>query len=651
MSAFAFFGGMAEEYSEIEAAKVKAAAKKAKDDKKAQEDRFTLLDSKGDPVFKEGFTATKGSGGIEEVIAGEVAFSQELDNKLKAFKSVFETKDKDGIFYKDYSEERLKELSEIALGNQGTKEEQAEANSALISAAQAMNAFDFYNTITTNSFFVNQVRNQTSNAQQKYLKSQKIAENEFARPDYRVALPFLDHFPDLRKRFEDMTNVNYKALTTPNEVWNYYMTNIKGENWKVQTQNAGGLTDREKKLKEFSNLYGQWKNTGFSSGDEKNAAAEYFVNNNLYKDIKSVVDLVAGYYPEMNVSSKFPGTISSERFDQTDKVLEKKSHLTIDTTKSIARLTQSMRDILLELGTLKDEKGQVVGKFSGSVPLTLTKFYDNIFAEGGAADYVPKLFSSFVSQIKENRIGNRNISEYENFIQIGDKTLTLQEFLDREFEYKNEDGKQETITGRQALENSSSGQKTDYWKNKIGLAGLYLSSEISLAFTLAIARQDFEGGKAVSDPDFERSLQEARAGGETFGFANAVAKFKKFDSLIVEFSRRALPNSIYTMAKNQNKKHALKSVSDNLTSLINLADMAPFGEDIPNQFTGRFLHAGVVLDDEILYNKIINNKYYNYGSLKNSVDSSLETFIENQINNKELSGEERALLINEYMNK
>jgi len=644
MSAFAFFGGMAEEYSEIEAAKVKAAAKKAKDDKEAQEDRFTLLDSNGDPVFKGGFTATRGSGGIEQVIAGEVAFSQELDNKLKAFKSVFETKDKDGIFYKDYSEERLKELSEIALGTQGTEEERAEANSALISAAQAMNAFDFYNTVTTNPFFVNQVRSQTSNAQQKYLKSQKIGENEFARPDYRVALPFLDHFPDLRKRFEDMTNVNYQALTTPNEVWNYYMTNIKGENWKVQTQNAGGLTDREKKLKEFSNLYGQWKNTGFSSGDEKNAAAEYFVNNNLYKDIKSVVDLVAGYYPEMNVDSKFPGTISSQKLDQTDKVLEKKSYLTIDTTKSIARLTQTMRTILLQLGTLKDERGEVVGTFSGSLPLTFQKFHDNIFAQGGAADYVPKLFSNFVSQIKENRIGKKNISEYTNFIQIDNKTLTLQEFLDREFEYKNDDGKEGKITGRQALENSSLGQKADYWEDKIGLAGLYLSSEISLAFTLAIARQDFEGGKAVSDPDFERSLQEARAGGETFGFANAAAKFKKFDSLIVEFSRRALPNALYTIAKNNNKNHALKSVSTDLTSLVNLADMAQFGEDKPNQFTGRFLHAGIVLDDEVLYDKILNNKYYNYGSLKSAVDSDIQALVQSN-----LSVEEQARRINEIM--
>jgi len=645
MSAFAFFGGMAEEYSEIEAARVKAAAKKAKDDKEAQEDRFTLLRSDGTPVFEEGFKATKGSGGIDQVVAGEVAFSQELDNKLKAFKSVFETKDKDGILYKDYSEERLKELSEIALSTQGTEEERAEANSALVSAAQAKSAFDSYNTITTNSFFVNQVRSQTSNAQQKYLKSQKIGENEFARPDYRIALPYLDHFPDLRKRFEDMTNVNYKALTTPNEVWNYFMTNTKGENWQTQTQNAGGLTDREKKLKDFSNLYGQWKDTGFSSGPEKNAAAEYFLKNDMYKDIKSVVNLVAGYYPEMNVDSKFPGTISSVKLDQTDKVLEKKSYLTIDTTKSIARLTQSMRDILLELGTLRDDKGQLVGTFSGSLPLTFQKFYDNIFAQGGAADYVPKLFNNFVTQIKNNKIGNKDISEYTNFIQIDNETLTLQEFLDREFEYKNEDGKEGTITGRQALENSSQGQKTDYWENKIGLAGLYLSSEISLAFTLAIARQDFEGGKAVSDPDFERSLQEARAGGETFGFANAAAKFKKFDSLIVEFSRRALPNSVYTIAKNQNKKHALKSVSDDLTSLINLADTAPFGEDIPNQLTGRFLHAGVVLDDEVLYNKILNNKYYNYGSLKSNVNNRVQKLVE-----ENLSGPDRAKRINEIMN-
>ena len=441
-----------------------------------------------------------------------------------------------------------------------------------------------------------------------------------------------------------MTNVNYKELTTPNDVWNYFMTNTKGENWQTQTQNAGGLTDREKKLKDFSNLYGQWKDTGFSSGPEKNAAAEYFLKNDMYKDIKSVVNLVSGYYPEMNVDSKFPGTISSVKLDQTDKVLEKKSYLTIDTTKSIARLTQSMRDILLELGTLRDDKGQLVGTFSGSLPLTFQKFYDNIFAQGGAADYVPKLFNNFVTQIKNNKIGNKDISEYTNFIQIDNETLTLREFLDREFEYKNEDGKEGTITGRQALENSSQGQKTDYWENKIGLAGLYLSSEISLAFTLAIARQDFEGGKAVSDPDFERSLQEARAGGETFGFANAAAKFKKFDSLIVEFSRRALPNSVYTIAKNQNKKHALKSVSNDLTSLINLADTAQFGEDIPNQLTGRFLHAGVVLDDEVLYNKILNNKYYNYGSLKSNVNNSIRKIVQEGI-----SGPDRARQINQLM--
>ena len=201
-----------------------------------------------------------------------------------------------------------------------------------------------------------------------------------------------------------------------------------------------------------------------------------------------------------------------------------------------------------------------------------------------------------------------------------------------------------TLSGRQALENSSLGEKTDYWKNKIGLAGLYLSSEISLAFTLAIARQDFEGGKAVSDPDFERSLQEARAGGDTFGFGNATAKFKKFDSLIVEFSRRALPNSVYTIAKNQNKNHALKSVSTDLTSLVNLADSGVFGDDKPNQFTGRFLHAGIVLDDEILYDKVLNNKYYNYGSIKNSFDSRIQNLIR-----EEVSGPDRARRINDIM--
>ncbi len=644
MSAFAFFGGMAEEYSEIEAAKVKSAAKQAKDDKKAEANKFTLLDSDGTSVFQEGFTATKGSGGIEQVIAGEVAFSQELDNKLKAFKSVFETKDKDGIFYKDYSEQRLQELSNILLDTKSTVEEKTEANSALVSTAQALNAFDFYNNITTNPYFVNQVRSQTSNAQQKYLKSQNIGKDEFARPDYRIALPFLDHFPDLRKRFEDMTNSNYKALTTPNEVWNYFMTNTKGKDWQTETQNAGGLTDRETRLKEFSNLYGQWKNTGFSSGDEKTAAAEYFLRNDMYKDIKSVVNLVSGYYPEMNVDSKFPGTISSVKLDQTDAAFEKKSHLTIDTTKSIARLTQNMRDILLELGTLRDASGQLIGEYSGTVPLTFQKFYDNIFAQGGASDYVPKLFSNFVNQIKQNKIGNRGISEYSNFIEIEGDTLTLQEFLDKEFEYQRENGEMETLSGRQALENSSLGEKTDYWKNKIGLAGLYLSSEISLAFTLAIARQDFEGGKAVSDPDFERSLQEARAGGDTLGFGNATAKFKKFDSLIVEFSRRALPNSVYTIAKNQNKNHALKSVSTDLTSLVNLADSGVFGDDKPNQFTGRFLHAGIVLDDEVLYDKVLNNKYYNYGSIKNSFDTRIQTLIR-----EEVSGPDRARRINDIM--
>ena len=98
------------------------------------------------------------------------------------------------------------------------------------------------------------------------------------------------------------------------------------------------------------------------------------------------------------------------------------------------------------------------------------------------------------------------------------------------------------------------------------------------------------------------------------------------------------------MAKNQNKNHALKSVSTDLTSLVNLADSGVFGDDKPNQFTGRFLHAGIVLDDEVLYDKVLNNKYYNYGSIKNSFDTRIQTLIR-----EEVSGPDRARRINDIM--
>tara|TARA_R110001592_G_scaffold103454_2_gene291515 strand:+ start:474 stop:2417 length:1944 start_codon:yes stop_codon:yes gene_type:complete len=635
MSAFAFFGGMADTYTDIEASKVKAAAKQAKDQAKAVESNFSLTNPDGTPVFKNGFRSTVGSGGIDQVVSSEVAFSEELNSILIDYDTEANTKDTEGLLYKDYSNERLQELANIVNNKQSTEEEIEQANSVLRSASRAKYSFNIYNSLTTDPHYIDQVRAQTSNAQQFYMKSESISDAERARPDYRLVLPYLKHYPTIRKRFEDVTNTNKKPLTTPSEVWSFYMKDIKGDNWETVIENADGLTEKEEQLKTFNDLYGKWKNTEFGTGPEKTAAASYFLQNNLETDVNSIVKMVSGYYPEMTVGSKFAGTISSEKLDQTDKTFEKKLYLTIDTTKTIARLTQDMRSMLLELGVLKDDKGQSIGTFSGTAALNFVKMYDNIFAQGGAADYAPKMFKGFVAQLNNNKFGNKNISEYGNFIQLEGENLTLQEFLDREFKYTNDDGSKGTITGKQALENSSTAEKADYWQDTIGLAGLYLSSEISLAFTLAIARQDFEGGKAVSDPDFERSLQEARAGGDSFGFGNASAKFKKFDSLIVEFSRRALPSAIYSKAKNLNKIHAVQSVSNHLSSLINLADTGTFDDDVPNSFTGRFLPAGIVLDDEILYEKVKNNKYYNYGTIGNTRQNKIIPFLDDNVSEDE----------------
>ena len=60
----------------------------------------------------------------------------------------------------------------------------------------------------------------------------------------------------------------------------------------------------------------------------------------------------------------------------------------------------------------------------------------------------------------------------------------------------------------------------------VGLAGIIKAREIALAFNIAIARQGFEGGKAVSDADFDRAYNEITGGGSILGATNIKQKLK-----------------------------------------------------------------------------------------------------------------------------
>ena len=137
----------------------------------------------------------------------------------------------------------------------------------------------------------------------------------------------------------------------------------------------------------------------------------------------------------------------------------------------------------------------------------------------------------------------------------------MSNLLDDENEYKlNEDGKLYTISeGQERL------------LNEEDQTAAIASLQIALAFTIAIANQGYEGGKAVSDADFIRAFQqitgEDREGGLFARSASLEQTANIHATLFGEIGRKAFDAEVYLRSLPGEEEEAAKIMNRSISEL------------------------------------------------------------------------------------
>lgn len=590
MSAFAFFGGVADTYTDIKAAEAKAAAKVAKAEKETKEDNQKLAAEqmeKTNAIFDKNkralitFSTPREGANQKETIANQYALSKEIAGALEELKL-------------NINNDINGQPVENAVDGYVVKTDAATGKTTKTPTV----ANKAYLELTTNPFYVDQVRALTSSASVDALEMVKRDNEQYFYKDYDQYFPHVNYFPTIRDNFDKVTGAGYRHDSTDEAVWGRVMTKKYGKDWESVTANNGGFTKNEEKLKEALGLYGSLVKSDFEDTEQIEKASRRFIELGIFDAPDAWIKNVTEYHPRRIVrrgdNAPFSGIIDSKQITQVDSADSKKAPLVRETAFNIAKLTTDLQTYLMQMSP----DGSLLNAPAGDLPLAINNLYDQIFAPGGAMDYMPSTIDKIVKGIK-------NDPEFVSGIRFNGKSLTFDEFLDQELSYKNEQGEEKFLKVSKALEISTSGKDSSIWANEIGAAGLFLSTEISLAFSIAIARQDFEGGKAVSDPDFERSLGEIRANGGIFGNAQAMAK--KYSALRHEFAQKSFRYGITGFLESNNSTHASRNVSDNLARIVNTANYLPYEDSdrtlSPVVGRGYFLQF-MLKDDRPLYKRI-----------------------------------------------
>lgn len=591
MSAFAFFGGVADTYTDIEAAKVKAKAKAAKAQKetdKENQELFADQMEKTNVIFGDSgvplitFSTPKGGQNQKEIVARQYSLSKEIASTLKEMKLNINN-DLDGNPVEGAVDGYI--VKTDAAGK--TTKKPTTANKA-------------YLELTTNPFYVDQVRALTSSASVDALEMVKRDNEQYFYKDYDQYFPHVNYFPTIRDNFDKVTGAGYRHDSTDEAVWGRVMTRKYGKNWEASTANNGGLSKDEQNLKEALGIYGSLVKNDFASEEELTKGSKRFIELEIFDKPDAFYNAAGEYHPRRIVkrgdNAPFSGIIDSKQITQVDSADSKKAPLVRETAFNIAKLTADLQTYLLDMSAT----GELQQSPAGGIPLAMEKIYDQIFAPGGAMEYMPATINKIINNIKGD-------DQFISGIKYNGQSMDFNEFLNQEVGIP---GTEKTMTIQTALD--ITGRKGEYaknpniWKSKVGAAGLFLSTEISLAFSVAIARQDFEGGKAVSDPDFERSLSEIRADGGMFGNATAIAK--KYSALRHEFAQKSLRYGITEHLKTNNQTHAIQAVSNNFTRITNSANAIPYEDGSTfSDIVGRGLFVKLMLkDDRPLHKRILN---------------------------------------------
>ena len=505
----------------------------------------------------------------------------------------------------------------------------------------------------------NQINSWTSMSFQDITKLDQIGENEFAYQDWRSKLPHAIYFDKEAARLDKITGGGYKFNDDPEHIWNTYtqLTNNGAQTSDVEANNAG-LTSIMENRRDFLRNYNRY----LKSGKDRNAELGYyqdtvdsFIESDLDYNLDTFILLSSGNYPKRtSPEGNIPGYTMSRVIDQTkDADIDKKAPIIISTNETIAQLTYDMQGLMIGMYNEAKASGDIDKYIQGALPRFISNVADVFFGPAGAIQNFPTFTNMIAEKTGSEFLGGKKI-------KYGDKEYTFDQFVNEGIEIKNQkiseefgggsydpyaldydgkfkkymDGKGGKLSTKEAfdiLEAAKTEEGYDAWKNTIGFAGLFAAKEIALAFNVAIMRQGFEGGKAVSDPDFQRSYDEVRAGGGILGVENMSTKIKYFSILRNEMADKALPAIIFSRAKagilpGQTLKNAAVSLIQYLVPIINSANDTPMydaeGNLIPMPLVGRQIPLALTLTPELFESlmEFEKNEYTSWINSENDVE-------------------------------
>ena len=501
----------------------------------------------------------------------------------------------------------------------------------------AQGTLDFFQ----NPEISNQIDSFMSMAVHDITKPREIGADDYAYEDFNISLPHAQYFPNLYKQLGEVTSAGYVHNTDNDFLWNNYLNTTGRGNAAKTENNNGGELSVDAARRTFQADFNTWIKGGKDLSPKVgiyDKVIQSFLESDLPNNLDVLLSLVEGVYPRKLVTTdKFPGHILGESINQVkDADIDKKAAIIIGTNEAIARLTLDMQQIMVGLHKNSLDENYATGNseidslVTGALPRWIIKFTDTVIGPTGAFSNLPAFTDVIQQKLGNDLIGGKKFlwknEEYtfDEFMKVGiekeaynliDITAVGKDgkftgAKDQKFEVwlaKNDN----KMTVEQAL-NISEGSKNpgtyNAWKDTIGYAGLFAAKEIALAFNVAIMRQGFEGGKAVSDPDFERSFDEIRAGGGILGLERPGDRIKYFSSLRNEMAEKALGPVIFNKAKigvgGRDYKHAASNMMTDVSNIIFSANTQKLydekGEEIPMPPVGRQIPLALTINPTLM---------------------------------------------------
>ena len=572
MSAFAFFGGMADRYVDIVDSNRKLAAEKKKASAEAQIEAAESTYAFQVPMYDRN---------SKKLVTNE--------NGRQIYQSLALGTKRTG----DTEQERLA-YNKAAFRELGTMLDMVKKSD-----------IEYYNLLVNDPTFLNQITSEFAPLFNDIKKPVQLKDDFSAQNNPSVQFPtFERHFPSLLKELESNMGLSYDSLVISGDnIFSAYKRKNNPEFNLESAKQSGELSADDKVLYDFSGLYADWLLN--DRDNEKLVPLSKFYNDNeLYRRTDALINLIPGAYERRKTENAegFGGQYTTTtQIDQSKMAVDDKTFTIINSGKFIVDATDKLTQTYAQLGVLRDGvTGQPLnaeGLLKGDILVPagtgiefLQRFNDNIFEEGGLGTSLKIVAARFLNKEGVDTTKQFKINgEFKSYDELLDsrvdsiidlnkkkgqhKAKTVYKDFTKDDKKNIDFDKLDEMTIREGLNIASN---PNAYIDTVGLAGIIKAREIALAFNIAIARQGFEGGKAVSDADFDRAYNEITGGGSILGATNIKQKLKKYDDLRDEFSRLALPHVLSNKLVGRNHNHAALTGREDLVRIIlganNMAD-------------------------------------------------------------------------------